>query len=150
MEFSSILFLIFTIWLIAIILIFTRPDISFVWKLTLGVIYFYYILIFNNELINTWNLYYNNFFKNFPLIFLDFISILPVLLILYFPFLLFVAYNNTSTKRTENLIRYIVLLTLFYWLYWVLIKHFKLNLTDLSKNPLFKILSEFKLPPPPP
>ncbi len=149
MEFTTILLPLFAFWLLALCLFWSRPDLSLVWKVAVGLIFFFYTIVFSNELLKTWNLYTQNFLKNFPKIFEDIISVLPVLLLLFWPFVLIVAYNNTSTRRTENLVRLLVLVTLFYWVYWMGAKYFDLSKDKIVKNPIVKIITGFHLPPPP-
>ena len=119
MNLQAILPLLFLLWLLAILLTLLRGDISWVWKIAVLLIFLFYLSWFWPETKQEAYKYSSNFTTALILLQHNLLKLLPFLLLLLWPVVLIQSYKSRSTIRSENILRNIVLLTLFYWLFWI-------------------------------
>ena len=111
------------LWILALILISFRRDISLLWKISILLIFVFYTIFFWEDIIRGWNNYKNGFFTELLHFLFRFLELVPLLLLLNWPVVLLIAYNNSNSRNTERILCYMVLITLFYWLFWISTKY---------------------------
>ena len=151
MALKVILLPIFLVWFVALLLSFTRREISVVCKISSLTIFIFYTMWFWPELIYFWNAYSKNFIREISQLFKYSMQILPVLLIFAWPCALLLSYNSRTISGCERALRSLVLLTLFYWLFIFAsgLGLIKFPSGSNTFHQIVKKISKFKLPRPP-
>lgn len=149
MDLQAILVPLFFLWFAALALFCFRRDIAWIWKGSALVIFLFYLLFLGEELLKGWERYSLHFIMEFPRFLSSFMRLLPLLLLLFWPIFLLIAYNSNSIRRSEKILRNLVLLTLFYWLFWISTNYFYFPPRGWSTQQFIKKISKFKLPEPP-
>ena len=149
MDLQAVLVPLFLLWFAALCLLCFRREIASIWKGAALIIFLFYLLFLGQELLSAWDRYSKQFAMEFPRFLTNFMKLLPFLLLLFWPIFLLIAYNSNSIRRSEKILRNLVLLTLFYWLFWISTNYFYFPPRGWSSYQLIQKIRNFKLPEPP-
>lgn len=149
MDLQALLLPLFLLWFAALGLLCFRGEIAWIWKGAGLFIFLFYTLFFGEELLKSWDRYTMQFLMEFPRFLTNFMKLLPFLLLLFWPVFLLIAYNSNSIRRSERIIRNMVLLTLFYWLFWISTNYFYFPPRGWSSQQIIQKIRNFRLPEPP-
>ncbi len=134
----------FLLWGLATALIFFRNDISWLWKISVIIIFSFYLSWFWSDFLQSWDTYNSNFATELTRLIRSLAQLLPLLLLFLWPFALFKAYNSNSVQRAEKTLRIIVLLTLFYWFFWTTSTYYDFPPENWSIVKMIKKVQSFK------
>ncbi len=134
----------FLLWFFLLLMLLLRRNFSLVWKLSASLILLFYLLWYFQNLNAAYLRYRQDFFIELFSFFKTLFHFLPVVLLLAWPLTLFITYKHPLPKNSEHILRNITLLTLFFWLFWIVSFYVDLRLESWVKGLLFK---KFSLPP---
>lgn len=120
MELNSVVLPLFIIWLIALILMLFRRGIGVTWKIASIFTFIFYILFLNQTLLESYDYYRNHFNQAIVQSAIHFFKGSGTVLLLLWPVALFYAFRTAADKNAKNVLTWFVLLSVFYWLFFLL------------------------------
>lgn len=143
MNFSeSLLVLLYICWFLGFVLLLLKKGFPAIWKLTTFILLAFYTLLYFPVLFKYYQLFVTGNHSNTGLNFLTvLIQYLPVFIFLLWPMTLFSCFF-LQQKNAVNRVRALTLLTLFYWLFWLMGAWLDLNWEEEIR----KVGKDIKIP----
>lgn len=133
-------------WCLSLLFVLFRRRLGFIWKIAALLLFVFYVVWFREPifigLANFQNQFASTFLAVIKEIWVDF----GRSLILLTPVLLFLVFFKVSDKGAATLLRFIVVLSLFYWLFFFLFQSLPPNWANPIESKLPKKLELPKMP----
>jgi len=118
------IFLFFSIWGIAVVLLWIRPKIELFWKLVATFIFIFYIWFFFNELISSFTLFKAEWYISIIEFFKEILIIIFAGMLIIWPVTLIIIFYKASDIGSEKLLRFLCLLTIILWIAFIIYSFF--------------------------
>ena len=130
------IFLFFSIWGIAILLLWIRPKIELFWKLVATLIFTFYVWFFFNEL----NLSFTSFKAEWYISVIEFLREILIIIfagmLVIWPVTLIIIFYNANDIGSERLLRFICLLTIILWIAFIIYSFFSSGIENFFYDTL--------------
>ncbi len=110
----------FGLWAFGLFLLLFRSGPGWVWKISSILIFVFYALWFRDSIFASQELYRGAFNTTVPVFFGLLKELMAVGLFFLWPLMVYVAFQVGAPEQSAGLVRTMVLLTLFFWLFWLL------------------------------
>lgn len=146
---TPILLPLFGLWTLGILLVLFRRGLGAAYKISALLIYVFYGLWFLEPTLASLSLYLSSLNTVLPELFGLFKNLAGLGLLFLWPLALFAVFQMGGTDRAAGLLRTMVLLTLFFWLFWLLNYFLAPWPEELLRSLLPDQLQMPDIPPPP-
>lgn len=123
-ELKSILLPVYAIWAFLLIFFLFRRGPGALWKSCAILIFAFYGIYHYKELILSYQAFQNSFNVTFVGMIIQMFRSLGSVLFLIWPVMLWVAYYAASDELSRTVVRWMVLLTLFFWVFYFLFEFY--------------------------
>ena len=119
MELNVVFFPVFALWGLALLLLLFRRGLEALWKLCALLIFTFYVIWFRADIAASLG-QLAAFSKTFPLFLARLGDLIALCLILFWPVALFGAFFSPVPEAARSVVKRLVLVTVFFWLFWLL------------------------------
>ncbi len=146
MDLDAFLLPLFAFWGLITLLIYSRSDVAFFWKISISLILFFYILLFWSELAKSWGRYSADFSRELVFFLQNVLNFSSTFILLAWPMVLWIAYSGHRTHSLEKALQIMVIITLFHWLFWFANQYLHIFPKTWSIQGIMKKIEKSKLP----
>ncbi|MBW7857605.1 MAG: hypothetical protein H3C43_04760 [Leptonema sp. (in: Bacteria)] len=133
-------------WCVALLFVLFRRRLGFIWKFAALLLFVFYLVWFREPILVGLANFQNQFGPTLVIVCKEIWIDFGRSLILLTPVLLFIVFFKVSDKGSATLLRFLVVLSLFYWLFFFLFQSLPPNWADSIETKLPKKLEMPKMP----
>ena len=115
-----LLFPLFTLWALGMLLVLFRRGPGVAYKVSALLIFVFYAVWFQEPILASFELYRTSLDLALPAFFGNLQSLFALGLLVLWPGMVFVVFQTGAGEQAAGLLRTMVLLTLLFWLFWML------------------------------
>ena len=120
MQMTDWILPLFVVWALGLLYVLFRRSIPVYWKISAVLVFVFYGAWYSPVLTGpAFQLWRDAPLRQAPLLLAALIQVLPLLLLIFWPVLLFVAARERTAENAVRLLRTLTLMTLFYWVFWL-------------------------------
>lgn len=114
------IFLFFSVWGLAILLLWFRPRIELFWKIIASLIFFFYVWFFFNELTVAFTSFKAGWYISFIEFFKELLIIAFAGMFIIWPLALIIIFYKANDTGAEKMLRFLCLLTISLWIIFII------------------------------
>ncbi|MCB1326912.1 MAG: hypothetical protein H7A21_03375 [Spirochaetales bacterium] len=149
MEIGSLLLPLFLLWALGTLLLLLRKEMAWAWKISALLVFAFYCGWMFPALKQSYEAMGPDPLQEVIALLKALIAVLPVVLLVVWPVMALVAYFTAISQQAERIVRNLVLVTLFYWVFWFVCLGLGLSTTEAVDHLLPNDLHLPELPAPP-
>jgi hypothetical protein len=134
------IFLFFSIWGIAILLLWIRPKIELFWKLVATLIFIFYFWFFFNELSLSFTSFKAGWYISIIEFFREILIIIFAGMLIIWPATLIIIFYKANDIGSEKLLRFICMLTIILWIAFIIYSFFSPGIENFFYDTLKKMI----------
>ncbi|MBX7057252.1 MAG: hypothetical protein K1X75_04255 [Leptospirales bacterium] len=108
------------LWALGVLFLLIRSEVPWLWRISGLLIFSFYALFFRTELAHAFGALQSNWSEQLWSYLATAWAFLPLFLLLFWPIAVWIAAAARSPGLAHSLLRNLAVLTLFYWLFWML------------------------------
>ncbi len=111
---------VFILWAFGVLLILFRRGLEWIWKLSILFLFVFYGIWFFDEIHRSWNLFTLGGGRSVASLFKAASGALTIFFLIFWPAALLIAFFNSSVDSSRAILRPLLVITIFFWLFWFL------------------------------